>query len=145
MRLLLCFALAAAIAVGCSKPADSSSTSGGTTGAAPNGQPPASASTTGTPAAATGKYAAVQTIFTTNCVKCHSGARPKAGIDLSSYDTLMKGGREGAVIKPGDAAGSKLVMALHGQGAKQMPPPGPLAPADVATVEAWVKDGAKNG
>jgi len=92
-----------------------------------------------------GKYVAVQATFTANCVKCHSGGRPKAGLDLSNYDTLMKGGKEGPVIKAGDPAGSQLVMALHGQGAKQMPPPGPLPATDIAAIEAWIKDGAKNG
>jgi len=88
---------------------------------------------------------AVQGIFTANCVKCHTGPRAKQGIDLSSYDTAMKGGKEGVVIVAGDVAGSKLDMALHGKGAKQMPPTGPIPDPDIATIEAWIKDGAKNG
>ena len=145
MRALLFLALAAALAVGCSKPDDTAgatTSTTGTTGSAPGGTTTGAA--TGTPAA--GKYVAVQAIFTANCVKCHGDGRPKAGIDLTNYDGVMKGGREGAVIKAGDAAGSKLVMALHGQGAKQMPPaPATLPAADIATIEAWIKDGAKNG
>jgi hypothetical protein len=143
MRLLLLFALMAAFAGGCSKPDDSSSTTSATNGAAPKGAPATGCA--GPASASTGKYAAVQTIFTANCVKCHSGPRAKAGIDLSSYETAMKGGVEGPVIKAGDAAGSKLVMALHGQGAKQMPPRSSIPAGDIATIEGWIKDGAKNG
>ncbi|MHB8635155.1 MAG: c-type cytochrome domain-containing protein [Fimbriimonadaceae bacterium] len=144
MRALVFLALAAAIAVGCSSPDNSAGASTtGTTGSAPQ-----TSTTTGSASnvAATGKYAAVQAIFSANCVKCHSGPAPKAGIDLSSYESAMKGGRQGAVINAGDAAGSKLVMALHGQGAKQMPPPPATVPAaDIATIEAWITAGAKNG
>ncbi|HLK13185.1 MAG TPA: c-type cytochrome domain-containing protein [Fimbriimonadaceae bacterium] len=142
MRVFLLIALAAALAAGCSKSDDSTGTTG-TTGATPKGTTGSTAATPG-PAPA-GKYVAVQTLFTTNCVKCHGDANPKAGITLTNYDGVMKGGREGAVVAAGDPAGSKLVKALHGQGAKQMPPGGPLPAADVATIEAWIKDGAKNG
>ena len=120
--------LAIAFAVGCSKPDAAAS--------------PTSAA--GGPAAA-GKYVAVQAVFTTNCVKCHGDAGPKAGISLTSYDGVMKGGREGAVVVAGDPEGSKIIKALHGSGAKQMPPGGALPASDIATVEAWIKSGAKNG
>ena len=127
MRPFLFIALAAALAVGCSKPDTTSSTTTGST-------------------AATGKYAEVQAIFTASCAKCHSGARPKYGMDLTSYDGVMKGGTEGPVVKAGDAAGSKLVLALRGQGgAKQMPPKSSIPAADIAKIEAWITDGAKNG
>jgi protein TonB len=77
---------------------------------------------------------------------CHASGKPKAGIDLTSYDSVMKGGREGAIVKAGDVSGSKLDMALHhAGGVKQMPPPGPLPATDIATIEGWIKDGAKNG
>jgi mono/diheme cytochrome c family protein len=144
MRVVLFLALAAAFAFGCSKPEDTAGSTTSTTGTTGSASTTGtSGSVSGTPAA--GKYAAVQTIFTTNCAKCHGDGRPKAGITLTSYDGVMKGGREGAIITAGDPAGSKLDMALHGKGAKQMPPGGPIPAADIATVEAWIKDGAKNG
>jgi len=90
-----------------------------------------------------GDYAAVQAVFTANCAGCHSGDRPKAGIDLTSYAGVMKGGGEGPVIKAGDPAGSILVQAMRGQGRKQMPPGKALAEDKIALVEAWVKNGAK--
>lgn len=75
---------------------------------------------------------------------CHSGAKPKAGIDMSSYASLKKGGEEGPVITDGDPAKSKLVMAIrHQPGAKAMPPKGQLTEDQMKTIEAWIKDGAK--
>lgn len=114
-------------ALGCSKGAD---TAGGTPAA---------------PAAPSGKYVAVQAVFTANCIRCHSGPRPKAGIDLSSYDGVMKGSMEGPIVAAGDPANSKIIRALHGQGARPMPPRGSLGASDITTIEDWIKAGAKNG
>ncbi|HEY5270064.1 MAG TPA: c-type cytochrome domain-containing protein [Anaerolineales bacterium] len=57
----------------------------------------------------------IQPIFTAHCTVCHSGATPQAGLDLSTYSGVMKGGKDGVVIVPGDSAGSKLVEVQSGQ------------------------------
>lgn len=77
------------------------------------------------------------------CVGCHSGARPKHGLDLTSYANLMKGDKEGKVVVPGKPADSRLSKAVHRKGAAPMPPVGPLAPAQVAKIDAWISAGAK--
>jgi mono/diheme cytochrome c family protein len=108
----------------------------------PPSSPPAAAST---PAGAplTG-YAAVQDVFTKNCVGCHGAGRPKAGIQLTDYAAAMKGGREGAVVVAGDPDGSLLIKAVRrAPGAKAMPPRAALPPDQVKILEKWVKDGAK--
>lgn len=99
----------------------------------------------GSNAAGGSQYAAVQKIFTEKCVSCHGDAKPKAGISLTSYAGVMKGGTEGAVVKAGDPAGSVLVEALRGQnGKKQMPMKSPpLAEDQIKAIEAWIKSGAK--
>lgn len=129
MRVVLALLLVAPLVIGCSKTGDSSGADASKTDGA----------------AASGKFAAVQTILTTNCAKCHSGDRPKAGINLSSYEGVMKGGMEGPIVTAGDPDGSKLIKALKGQGAKQMPPRSSIPATDIATIEAWIKDGAKIG
>ena len=48
----------------------------------------------------------IQTIFTNNCTGCHGGS---GGLNLSSYDELMKGGNSGAVIKAGQASNLSLI------------------------------------
>ncbi len=54
----------------------------------------------------------------------------------------MKGGKGGAVIVPGDAAGSLLVKYIS---AGRMPQGGPkLAQSAIDAISAWVAAGAKN-
>lgn len=71
------------------------------------------------------------------CASCHSGVKRKAGLDVNSYDSLMK------FVKAGDPANSKLHKSLTGKGAKLMPPKNPLAGDQVELVKAWIANGAK--
>ncbi len=49
-------------------------------------------------------------MFNSRCTFCHSGPSAEAGLDLSSYESMMKGSKNGAVIVPGDSAGSVLIQ-----------------------------------
>jgi uncharacterized membrane protein len=122
------FSLIWLVAAGCSSPSSNE----------------APTTTATTPTVAATSFSTVQPLLTANCVKCHGAQNPKAGIDLTSYASVMKGGTQGPIVKPGDPAGSMLVMALRGKGAKQMPVGAPPLPeSDIAKFEAWIKDGAK--
>ena len=136
----------AILAIGCSKPADDtvgksdmgapSSTTGGTT----------TTGTTGTPPATTVGFSTVAPILTKNCVGCHGATNPKGGINLSTYDGVIKGGTDGAIVTAGDPLKSKLVDALRARnGAMQMPKgAAPLAETDIKQIEDWITAGAKN-
>lgn len=101
-------------------------------------------SVTPPPAAAPGgaTYATVKPILD-KCAGCH-GAQPKEGYDVRTYESVMKGGNKGPLVRVGDPAGSLLVQVLKAQGKPQMPPAGPLPAEDIAKVEAWIKAGAKS-
>ena len=71
------------------------------------------------------------------CADCHSGAKRKAGLDVTSYDSLMK------FVRPGSPEQSKLHKSLIGKGAKLMPPRNPLPKDDVEVLRAWIAAGAK--
>jgi cytochrome c len=92
------------------------------------------------------KYADVQKILDTNCIRCHGGGRPRGGINLTKYETVMKGGEDGPVIVAGDLKKSVLYQAVS-QTSKEyraMPPSGPkLSDKDLKTIEHWIKEGAK--
>jgi hypothetical protein len=79
-----------------------------------------------------------------SCSMCHQGAKPKHGLDLTSYANLMKGDKEGKVVVAGNPAQSRLSKAVHRKGAALMPPMAPLPVADVAKIDAWIKAGAKS-
>jgi mono/diheme cytochrome c family protein len=81
-------------------------------------------------------------IFPATCVKCHGGQEVKEGLDLTTYDGLIAGSFNGAVITPGNADDSYLVhQLLEGE----MPKRGPrLADDQIQIIVDWVNQGAIN-
>jgi uncharacterized protein DUF1553/uncharacterized protein DUF1549/cytochrome c len=78
-----------------------------------------------------------------SCFKCHGGDKVGGGLRLDTRTALLKGGKHGAAVIPGDAGKSLLVQALryeHDEVA--MPPDGQLDDAVIADFAKWVDDGA---
>jgi cytochrome c len=89
----------------------------------------------------------VKPILQTNCGKCHFDMNHKGGLAMDTKALMMKGGRDGVVIMPGDPANSMLVKLIRHEGPpddpKPMPPKSPkMSDADIAVIEQWVKAGA---
>src|SRR5689334_18314039 len=64
---------------------------------------------------------------------------------MEKYGQLVKGGENGAVVVPGDAAGSRLVRSIERTKKPFMPPPkkaAKLGDAEIAVVRAWINGGA---
>ena len=97
------------------------------------------------PGAATIDYQRqVHTILATQCLGCHSAERRSGGLSLASYADALEGGRSGAAIRPGNAAGSLLVGRITGQVPPSMPLGKPaLSAGDVATIRLWIDEGAR--
>ncbi len=83
----------------------------------------------------------VTQILKNNCLDCHDQTA-KGGLRLDSYAAIQKGGDDGAILVPGNPDASVLIQAIRRTGDLKMPPRKPLAPADIADLEAWVKAGA---
>jgi ankyrin repeat protein/mono/diheme cytochrome c family protein len=82
-------------------------------------------------------------IFRANCVGCHGPQVQQNGFRLDRRRDAMKGGTL-AMIGPGNAAGSRLYMRLIGTAmGQQMPPTGALKPEQIATIRAWIDQGAE--
>ena len=79
-------------------------------------------------------------ILEANCLKCHGGASPKGGLDLTSREGILKGGESGAVIDLSSHADSVLLKAINYDG-YEMPPTGQLSPKQIETLTNWVKGG----
>lgn len=82
-------------------------------------------------------------ILTQRCAiaECHVVDGPH-DIDLRTYDSLMKGGDEGAIVIVGDARESEIVEEIA-EG--KMPPEGPpLDAAQIQLIIDWINEGAKN-
>jgi mono/diheme cytochrome c family protein len=82
-------------------------------------------------------YAMVAGYFS-KCTVCH-GAGGQAGLDLRSYESVMAGGQDGAVVIPGDGANSPLVKV---QSAAQ-PHFGQFSQPELDQIIAWINGGAK--
>jgi mono/diheme cytochrome c family protein len=89
----------------------------------------------------------VKPILVANCGKCHFDMNHKGGLSLATKASTMKGGRDGVVLIPGDAANSLLVKLIRHEGPANDPMPMPakapkMSDADIAVIEQWVKAGA---
>jgi uncharacterized membrane protein len=81
-------------------------------------------------------------ILESRCLNCHGGEKTSAGLSVATYDKMMAGSENGAVIVPGDADNSLLVKAIL---AGKMPKRGPkLLPDQTQVLIDWIKAGAQN-
>jgi len=78
----------------------------------------------------------VAPILVRHCTDCHSGTKPRGGLDLTRAD------RAGKVIVPGKLADSPLWQVID-EG--KMPPKKPLPEAARKILRAWIEQGAKWG
>jgi len=89
-------------------------------------------------------FAKVDKIIQTRCIGCHRGEKAAAGVDLSSYSSILKAKFKGKAVvvakKPKD---SVFVAAITGHGVAKMPPGPPLSAAEVKLVQDWIASGAK--
>lgn len=91
----------------------------------------------------------VYPILKSYCQECHrpGGAGYElSGLDMSSYDTLMKGTKFGPVVTPGDAFTSNLMALIEGRADKSLKMPHNRQPRptgkDRLLIRAWIDDGA---
>jgi hypothetical protein len=111
------------------------------------------------------RYAALQAIFDAKCVLCHDPAHPRIAevqtyvemplVASVSYDALVNQAAHetcgGVRVKPGDPEHSYLYRKVADSqpcDGERMPHRGmvltvmPLPDADIATIRAWIADGA---
>ena len=92
----------------------------------------------------------VQPIVQANCADCHTGdgaGIQTSGLDMSTYEGLMKGTKFGPVIVPGNSVSSTLVLLIQGKADPSIAMPhgkkGSLSEAEVQTIVTWVDQGAE--
>lgn len=98
-------------------------------------------------AQAAASYEDIAPLLGRSCVLCHAGASAPLGLQLDSYEALLKGSARGPVVRAGDAAGSELIRRLRGSSLPRMPMTGPpfLAEAEISLFEAFVIGGMPKG
>lgn len=85
------------------------------------------------------------------CLNCHEpGGKgfDKSGLDMSSYQSLMKGTNYGSIIKPGDSFTSIMIQVIDGRVHASIKMPygmeGGLAKDKIAVLKKWIDQGAKD-
>ncbi len=84
----------------------------------------------------------VAPLLVQHCLDCHSGPKPKGGLDLSRSSGALAGGKSGAVLVPSKPEDSLLWQRVA---AGKMPPKKPLPAADRELLRAWIAAGARWG
>lgn len=108
-------------------------------------QAPLTNDTPGTAPAAPVSFASdVRPILESHCDTCHLGGGVKGGFNMDTREAAIIEGRNGPRIAPGNSADSALIRHVKGEpGVKRMPPKGePLTDAEIATLTAWIDQGA---
>ena len=85
----------------------------------------------------------VQPILESKCLSCHGEAMQMGKLDLRSRESALQGGAHGAVLVPANAEQSKLYRMIAGLEKPSMPMSGNLTARDIATLKAWIDQGAK--
>ena len=84
----------------------------------------------------------VRQIFERKCVVCH-GAAAMSGLDLRSRETILRGGKRGAALAPGDPDRSVLYQAVARTGDLKMPPgKDALSSEETGAIRDWIEAGA---
>jgi uncharacterized membrane protein len=90
--------------------------------------------------------ARVEPIFAARCFSCHGRQKHKANLRLDSYSSLMRGGKNGLVVRAGNVQASELFrrITLPRDHDDFMPKggKGPLSAGQVKLIELWITAGA---
>jgi hypothetical protein len=92
----------------------------------------------------------IMPIFKGRCIECHQpggAGYEKSGLDLTSYDGLMKGTKFGKMVIPKDPESSNLMWLLdHRAKPELMMPHGArkLSTCDRNDIRNWIREGALN-
>jgi uncharacterized membrane protein/mono/diheme cytochrome c family protein len=88
----------------------------------------------------------VEPIFDDRCVQCHGPQKKKGKLRLDTFDYVMRGGKDGVVVKPGDAKNSELYrrIMLPRDNKDAMPAEGKpgLTAAELKVIAFWIAAGA---
>lgn len=88
-------------------------------------------------------------ILKAKCITCHSGTVKEGKLDMSTYASLVKGGKSGPAIIVAGKKESSLIYKLSGRISKPYMPPvkdavpqEPLSPQELALLGQWIDKGA---
>jgi uncharacterized membrane protein len=95
--------------------------------------------------------AVIHPIIHDYCLNCHEpGGKGyiASGLDMTTYESLMKGTKFGSVIKPNDSFSSILIQLVEGRAHSSIKMPygmsGGLSKKNIELLKKWVDQGAQD-
>src|SRR5689334_3328900 len=85
----------------------------------------------------------IRPIFADTCYKCHGPQKQKGKLRLDSVEAIMKGGKDGKVLAPGDPDKSEIYkrIILSKDDDDVMPPEGDPLPKDKTNlIKQWIAE-----
>src|SRR5688500_4080669 len=77
-------------------------------------------------------------LLNATCNACHKPEKSKGDLDMTTYASLMKGGKHGPAVVPGQPTKSSIIEQIVGP-EPEMPPEGdPLKKEQIALIERWI-------
>ena len=91
--------------------------------------------------------AMVVPVLQKKCITCHRAEKIKGGLRMDQYELILKGGKGGEVLIPGDPENSVMIqrMLLDMNDDKHMPPKGKaqLSDQEIDLIHWWIQNGAR--
>lgn len=84
----------------------------------------------------------VAPIFSERCASCHNGNKRSGGLDVTSRDSLLKGGDSGPAIVPGKLDEGSLLDMVSGDNPEMPKNSKPLTAEQLAELRKWIEAGA---
>lgn len=88
----------------------------------------------------------VKPILQTKCVSCHNTNKQKGGLRMDEINEMLKGGKDGKILQPGNAEASEMIkrLMLPTDNDKHMPPKEKSQPTEsqLALLHWWINTGA---
>lgn len=87
----------------------------------------------------------IAVILRKNCSQCHGEGKQEAGLNFSSYSSVLKGGSGGRIVEAGRSSASRLYGVItEADPAARMPPDADPLPAEaIALVKKWIDTGLR--
>ena len=83
----------------------------------------------------------IRPVLAQSCFACHTNSQ-MGGLRLDSREGMVKGGKSGPAVVPGDPEKSLLISAVRQTGELKMPRNGHLTEVQINDLTVWIKDGA---
>lgn len=80
----------------------------------------------------------IRPVLSERCIQCHGFEVQKGGLRLDSRKAIIEGGKNGAVVIPGNPNASRIISSIKHEGQLKMPRDRKLPEIDIKAFEKWI-------